>query len=219
MDLTQRLIDLIWESWATTKSGIENSFLFPLQLIMNDTRTMQRLVDEIGSYPTGETLTHVLWRSTILDDGCKEDLEFSGQWAQLCSMLGQSVDLCHELISFLEDRSPAGEQEIPELGQKALELDRTRAEVSTYISKIWNFGRSFSTTKRGYVGWVPKEARRGDEFWVFHGYSVPFVLRPAKDRQKDERAYTLTGDCYIHGLMGSEASARIAGVTQQTKLV
>lgn len=169
---------------------------------------MQQLVDDLGTYPTGETLTDVLWRSVLLDDECEKGLEYGGQWAKLCSMLRQCVDLCHT----------AKEEEAPNLWQQAQEIRRTYSEILDFVDKSLP-SECFSATKRGYVGWMPEKARKDDELWVFNGCPVPFVLRPANDRQEDERAYRLVGDCYLHGLMRPEASARIAGETQQIKLV
>ena len=146
-------------------------------------------------------------------------LDFPGTWAKLCSMSRQCVDLCHNLIPLVHAGSPAKKQELLNLRQQAQELSHTEAEISIIVDAVYAIGRSFSSTKRGYVGWMPEEATMGDEIWVFHGCRVPFVLRPADDRQGDERAYRLIGDCYLHGLMSSEASARIAGETQQIKLV
>ena len=180
---------------------------------------MQQRVDDLGTYPTEETLTNVLWRSLVFDDEGMMGSEYRGQWAKLCSILRQCEDLCHKFISFSQAKSSANRQEVLKLRQEAQKLDRNESEISSFISSFQTFGRSFSSTKRGYVGWMPKETGMGDELWLFHGCRVPFVLRPAKDRQGDERAYRLIGECYLHGLMRPGASARIAGETQQIKLV
>ena len=138
-------------------------------------------------------------------------------------MLRQSVDLCHKVIVHLQAQSPAKKsarnQGFFNLRQQAQDLNQTASEVSNFFGVSMIAGRPFSSTKRGFVGWMPKGTSKGDELWIFNGCRVPFVLRPAEDRQGDERAYRLIGDCYIHGLMRPEASARISGETQQIKLV
>jgi hypothetical protein len=64
----------------------------------------------------------------------------------------------------------------------------------------------FFVTKRGYIGIAPNRAHIGDQIYIVHGASVPFVLRPAK-HPGFVSAYTLIGETYVHGIMYGEALA------------
>ncbi|KAF8189754.1 heterokaryon incompatibility protein-domain-containing protein [Pholiota molesta] len=60
--------------------------------------------------------------------------------------------------------------------------------------------RSFTITRRGFLGLTPDTARAGDLICVFQGGDVPFVVRPKSD---DE--WELVGECYIYGIMAGQA--------------
>jgi hypothetical protein len=55
------------------------------------------------------------------------------------------------------------------------------------------------STKRGYLGQVPKKAMVGDVICVIAGAAVPFTVRP------NDSGYNLVGQCYLHGYMEGEA--------------
>ena len=59
-------------------------------------------------------------------------------------------------------------------------------------------GRRFFTTLGGYMGIGPPGMREGDLVCVFLGGKVPWVVR------QDGHAYTLVGECYVHGIMNGE---------------
>ena len=61
--------------------------------------------------------------------------------------------------------------------------------------------RRFCTTKKGYVGWAPPGAQKGDQVCILLGGQVPYVVRPVKG------GYKYLGEAYIHGVMNGEASA------------
>lgn len=218
-EYSRELIDLTWDSSATPQTAVIDRLSCSFQRLIDQICTRQRVVDDLVKYPTGEVLTDVFWRSASLDDKCTLGLESSGERKTFCLMLRQCVDLCHKLIPLAQAESPAKDQELFNLRQQAQEISQTESEVFRFTRTIETTDRSFSSTKKGYVGWMPKGASKGDELWIFNGCRVPFVLRPAEGRQGDERAYRVIGDCYIHGLMRSEASARVSGETQQIKLV
>lgn len=54
-------------------------------------------------------------------------------------------------------------------------------------------------TKKGYIGLAPESTREGDEVTLLEGGRLPFILRKQDDH------WLIIGDCYIHGLMESEA--------------
>lgn len=86
------------------------------------------------------------------------------------------------------------------------------ADVGMYIRL--REGRSFGTTSKGYVGWFPVAAQKGDIVCFVRHSDVPFVLR----RDKPAGTYTLVGDSYIHGLMNGSRS-NIADIEGQRVLI
>jgi hypothetical protein len=75
-------------------------------------------------------------------------------------------------------------------------------------------GRSFGTTRKGYVGWFPTAAKKDDIVCFLKHSDVPFVLR----RIKTTGTYTLIGDSYIHGLMNGSRSS-VADIESQRILI
>jgi hypothetical protein len=73
-------------------------------------------------------------------------------------------------------------------------------------------GRNFIVTRKGYIGWTPKDAEVGDLVVVMPGGKVPYILRLLLMRSESEPTdataasrYTFIGDAYIHGIMQSAA--------------
>jgi Heterokaryon incompatibility protein (HET) len=66
----------------------------------------------------------------------------------------------------------------------------------------WTFcaGRSFFTTKEGYIGLAPKAAKPKDEVCVLLGCPSLIVLRPGSGMH-----YQVVGECYVPGLANGEA--------------
>jgi hypothetical protein len=60
--------------------------------------------------------------------------------------------------------------------------------------------RRLMTTKKGYMGFVPKNSVAGDLIFVLMGCDVPLVLRSC-----EIGGYRLVGECYVHGIMKGEA--------------
>jgi hypothetical protein len=75
-------------------------------------------------------------------------------------------------------------------------------------------GRNFGITRKGYVGWFPMAAKKGDILCFLKHSDVPFVLR----RTKIAGTYTLVGDSYIHGLMNGSRSS-IADIKSKRILI
>jgi hypothetical protein len=71
-------------------------------------------------------------------------------------------------------------------------------DVMGSISSV-SKGRTFCTTGRGRMGWVPKNSISGDVIAVLTGGRLPIVLRPHNGY------YTVVGDAYVHGIMNGEA--------------
>jgi hypothetical protein len=81
--------------------------------------------------------------------------------------------------------------------------------VSTVISGT-TYGRCFISTEKGYVGWAPKQCKKGDVVAVLAGGKVPYVLRPEAPSNPSEESgdsrkyYSVLGDAYIRGIMDGE---------------
>ena len=59
--------------------------------------------------------------------------------------------------------------------------------------------RQFAVTKKGYMGWVPPHAQKGDKVCLLFGGQVPYIIRP------QGKEYRFLGEAYIHGIMNGEA--------------
>lgn len=56
-------------------------------------------------------------------------------------------------------------------------------------------------SRRGFAGIVPTITQLGDLVCIFHGSSMPFLLRKSEER---EGHYRLIGQSYINGMMREE---------------
>ncbi|KAG7285789.1 hypothetical protein NEMBOFW57_008083 [Staphylotrichum longicolle] len=80
--------------------------------------------------------------------------------------------------------------------------------------RVTTGGRSFAVTQDGYMGLVPRFARKGDVICVPLGCRVPIVVR------KDGPTHIVVGDSYVFGLMRGEMLAEVdAGKRQVTELI
>ncbi|KAI1125413.1 heterokaryon incompatibility protein-domain-containing protein [Nemania abortiva] len=52
-----------------------------------------------------------------------------------------------------------------------------------------------------YLGWLPKETKKGDEVFILLGSSMPCVLRK---KESLSSSYSIVGPCYIDGAMNGE---------------
>ncbi|KAI1178515.1 heterokaryon incompatibility protein-domain-containing protein [Nemania sp. FL0916] len=80
-----------------------------------------------------------------------------------------------------------------------LSADERRVANPMYSRLV---GRSFVTTRTGYIGLACKSAAPGDEVCVILGCHVPMVLRRIDD---DDDRRTVVGPCYIEGFSDGEA--------------
>lgn len=62
--------------------------------------------------------------------------------------------------------------------------------------------RRLFRTRTNYLGTGPRSLREGDEVWILHGGSVPFVLRPQPNGN-----YQLIGETFVYGVMHGEVHA------------
>ncbi|OAL52661.1 HET-domain-containing protein [Pyrenochaeta sp. DS3sAY3a] len=78
-------------------------------------------------------------------------------------------------------------------------LDDLRTALRTALKM-----RRFAVTSNGYFALVPRGALEGDEFVVFEGACVPFVVRRVGSASETTAAYELLGEAYVHGVMKGE---------------
>lgn len=114
------------------------------------------------------------------------------------------------LDSLVDDDTPKG-------GTKKDVTYRDAARVFEQDVLRMAQNRRFSSTKRGHIGWVPGNARKGDRIVVVFGASVPLIVRPV-ERDVGGRCFQLIGEAYVHGLMNGEG-LRLGVDAEQIRLV
>jgi hypothetical protein len=75
-------------------------------------------------------------------------------------------------------------------------------DAAKFLDWAWNFcpGRSFFTTKEGYIGLAPKAAKPNDQVCVIFGCPSSMLLRP-----RGNVRFQVVGECYVAGLTKGEA--------------
>lgn len=130
----------------------------------------------LTSYPTGEPLKEVLWRTF-----CWNMDSYGGP------LPTKTEDIFDEWYHILTNTSTADEyREQMRLKQNSFE---------TYIPT----NSQLCITAKGYLTSVPYTAKVGDSIVLLAGGKVPFILRPTGDH------YHFVGPCYVHGIMNGEA--------------
>lgn len=85
-------------------------------------------------------------------------------------------------------------------------MDGLDVEEMTGLNKVppgtWMVDRIPFRTRRGYIGLSNcLHVRAGDRIVLARGGATPLVLR----KSADVGLWNLVGDCYVHGVMNSEA--------------
>ena len=70
---------------------------------------------------------------------------------------------------------------------------------------IWM--RRLIITEHDLLGLAPEKSKKRDLICILYGCSVPVALRRMVDPVTDEEYFTFIGECYVHGIMDSEAFA------------
>lgn len=189
--------------------GSDTSFFFFDAMI--DFRTLLSYVEE---YPTGESPDDVLLQLPIGNAArphLESDLDNLRAFHPFATEdhRGWPSDLRKLILSVGYDRDPAKYWDLPQESRNAIE-------------RYWLTARAFSQrlgtaslcfTKGRFVGLVPEAALADDLICVFDGGRVPFVVR------KRGPAYTLIGECYVHGMMHGEALQLPGKVNRSITLV
>ena len=143
---------------------------------------VDEIFETLTSYPTGESLFEVKWRTLIgnkTSTTYKEPPAYYGNlyrtWRE--EIKGKALALTDEQLNAIAPQ------------------EYFYALCSVSNSKLCK-------TRGGYVGLVPTSAEVGDHVSVLPGGIVPFVLRDSAERPG---MFRMVGGCYIHGIMQGEA--------------
>jgi hypothetical protein len=74
---------------------------------------------------------------------------------------------------------------------------RLAGPVTTLNKRPERWTYTFTSEKRQAL--VPRKAKPGDMVCIFLGFPLPFILR-----QREDRTFSILGECYVHGVMYSE---------------
>lgn len=148
------------------------------------------------SYPTEESLDKVLCETLVAGKGFNDTFPISDN--EYLDFYRSYVDLRTQLFSLI--RSPRflmfqSEEQYDDLVFR---------EPSMYISRIetLSYFRRLIITQNGYVGLAPYTTGPDDIICIFLGAQTPFMLR------QEDNEWILLGECYVHGMMNSEAFDR-----------
>ncbi|KAK4182912.1 hypothetical protein QBC35DRAFT_135831 [Podospora australis] len=214
LQLTATVIDTITEIGDKT---LKESDIWTVQ------NEILRKLDEMPTYPTGEPISEVKARLPIGDAAhpyyeteatVPADLapeagvaRTSQRWEFEPSAL--FVPTIQTFFNFLRNSDQA-------VKENMWRYWRTAAAFSLRLGH----GARYCRTSRGYAGLVPYETKPGDVAAIVHGAVVPFIFRAAEEangvqgdggEDKGEKAFSLIGECYIHGLMHGEG-LRLDGI-------
>lgn len=152
-----------------------------------------KLASGLTSYPTGETVEEVLFRTAVRGPPWHKS-DFEVHTKELDSL--RHAFWQHLNLSLIGDKEGT-----PEAKRRKV----TKAPTSVFnvdtLPRLYK--RRFCITERGYFGLVPADAQVGDLMAIVLGGHVPFVLRRAERFEKDH--FELIGDGYFHGLMHGKA--------------
>ncbi|KAI1753328.1 hypothetical protein F4782DRAFT_90937 [Xylaria castorea] len=161
------------------------------------------LLSFISEYPTGESRDDLLLQLPIgsaarphLESHADKERAYRAFAAQENNEWPSNL---RELILSVDnDQDPSRYLHMPH---------RAQAVVAQYWQTAIAFSKRLGNamlcfTKGRFVGLVPEATVAGDQICLFHGGNVPFVVR------KKGPAYTLVGECYIHGIMSGQALQR-----------
>ncbi|KAI0426003.1 hypothetical protein F5Y09DRAFT_346132 [Xylaria sp. FL1042] len=146
---------------------------------------LDRLTEELNSYPTGEHVEHVKLRTVLFDFLRKDrpDRVYEYQAVHNLCRTGPSLifmPIIHSNTDSSDDFN------------KLTHFDERK---DTYFSIIsdWTRCRVLRRIKKEHLGWVPDIIIMGNCIFVILGANVPFVVRPVGDG-----TYRLIDECYIH---------------------
>ncbi|KAI0865764.1 hypothetical protein F4860DRAFT_264802 [Xylaria cubensis] len=161
------------------------------------------LLSFVSEYPTGESRDDLLLQLPI-GNAARPHLESHADKERAYRAFATQEknewpsDLRELILSVDNDQDPSKYLHMPH---------RAQAVVAQYWQTAIAFSKRLGNailcfTQGRFVGLVPEATVAGDQICLFHGGNVPFVVR------KKGPAYTLVGECYIHGIMNGQALQR-----------
>jgi len=181
----------------------------------------------MSTYPTGQDMREVYWRSVIFDTADFYEKasaaigESFSRWREILALntlyfeqeAGEyTPESSEDILCRLEYLAPhldwrvqlkwVPEALLPQMWDtietRFRELDAVLDAFIKPIAHLAGFRRYFAS-ELGYLGWVPRSAQEGDRICAFYGCRFPFVIRPKGN------GFQLIGACYMHGIMEGEA--------------
>ncbi|KAI0197267.1 hypothetical protein EV127DRAFT_329817 [Xylaria flabelliformis] len=161
------------------------------------------LLSFVSEYPTGESRDDLLLQLPI-GNAARPHLESHADKERAYRAFATQEknewpsDLRELILSVDNDQDPSKYLHMPR---------RAQAVVAQYWQTAIAFSKRLGNailcfTQGRFVGLVPEATVAGDQICLFHGGNVPFVVR------KKGPAYTVVGECYIHGIMNGQALQR-----------
>ncbi|KXX74904.1 Heterokaryon incompatibility protein 6, OR allele [Madurella mycetomatis] len=178
-------------------------------------REWAALIEPLASaYPSQgcDTTEEALWRTLIGDRDAQgrypAPAEYARYYEAFRKILGLNAELDRRVAAGREE-GPARDELLTEHGIRSADLPRLLAEKGVFMGLMAETAleRRLFITKKGYLGAGPLSARVGDAVYILSGGHVPFILRK-EARAGEDNAWTLIGDCYVHGVMQGETLGR-----------
>ncbi len=108
----------------------------------------------------------------------------------------QSVVSCSKISSSQSsDSDSSATEDSDDWSYEAPPMEETVRECTNQVEEAC-YGRKFIVTSNGKMGLAPFRAEVGDLLVYFPGSSLPFVVRPKMDVDREELVYSLIGDSY-----------------------
>jgi len=148
-------------------------------IALND---VDSIFDELSSYPTGESLFEVKWRTLIANTTAYGHNKAPGWYGTIYKTWRKQ---------FKDKNFAQTDEALNEVAPK--EFYPALSSVSNYI---------VCRTRGGYVGLAPTSAKVDDHICVLSGANVLFAIRDSIERPG---MFWMIGGCYMHGMMNGEA--------------
>jgi hypothetical protein len=151
------------------------------------------LLATLSSYPTGEDITDVQWRTLIGNQSAESGVAPASYRESYLAYREAMLEHKHREV-------------IPEFSP----FDVLGAPISETLANPVPYGRALDRmgwfspciTKKGYFGLVPPGTEPGDVIFIALGAPIPLILGECNEKSGHYRLY---GNAYIHGIMNGEA--------------
>lgn len=160
-------------------------------LLMMDVRMFGR---SLKSYPTGEPVMEVLWKTVTLNQysgGASSSLLTGLPNAAVMASVSAARKFFGSVTDFGNDSAVRG----------IVTVENFNAAGVAFV-KLGDVlrGWKFAMLAGGYVGMVPITAQKSDLVVIIAGARTPYVVRPVPGTVR----HNLVGECYVHGIMQGE---------------